>query len=100
MDGRDFWFEFPFSTDYLESVASTGARDDRTGRTTQETTQERILALLRTDPELTRNALAERVGISADGVKYHLARLREAGRIRHVGPTKKGHWEILGDRGE
>ena len=65
--------------------------------TTQETTQERILALLREDPGLTRRALATRIGITADGVKYHLDKLRNAGRIRHVGATKKGRWEIMND---
>jgi len=29
------------------------------------------------------------------GVKYHLAKLRKAGIIRHVGPTKAGRWEVL-----
>jgi ATP-dependent DNA helicase RecG len=39
--------------------------------------------------------LAVRLGIGADGVKYHLAKLSAAGRIRHVGPTKAGRWEVL-----
>ena len=39
--------------------------------------------------------LAERVGLTPNGVKYHLTRLREAGVIRHVGPTKAGRWEVL-----
>lgn len=97
-DGRDVWVEFPFSETYLQSVGSVQAGDqfEQTAQeTTQETTQERIVALLRGEPELTRRALADRVGLSADGVKYHLDRLRQAGRIRHVGPTKKGRWEVL-----
>ena len=68
------------------------------GVATQEignTTQERILALLEADPRLTRRLLAERLGITADGVKYHLNRLRAAGTIRHVGATKAGRWEVL-----
>jgi ATP-dependent DNA helicase RecG len=88
VDPREFWLEFPFSAAYLDSLAS--------GRTTQETTQEQILALLREAPALTRKALADRIGLTADGIKYHFDRLRDAGRIRHVGPTKKGHWEIMG----
>ena len=63
--------------------------------TTQETTQEKILAALRSEPELTRKSLAERFTLSADGVKYHLNKLRAEGRIRHVGPTKAGKWEVL-----
>ncbi len=46
-------------------------------------------------PGRTRKALEDRIGIAPDGVKYHLGKLKEAGRIRHVGPTKKGRWEVL-----
>jgi ATP-dependent DNA helicase RecG len=51
--------------------------------------------LLKNDPSLTRRKLAEHVGLTPDGVKYHLNKLREKGIIRHVGATKKGYWEIL-----
>jgi ATP-dependent DNA helicase RecG len=66
-----------------------------TQETTQETTQEKILALLRAQPSLTRREMAGRIGISADGIKYHLDKLKAAGRISHAGPTKAGHWEVL-----
>ena len=59
------------------------------------TTRERILDHLRATPTLTRRGLAELIGITPDGIKYHLAKLRKAGRIRHVGPTKKGRWEVM-----
>ena len=75
-----------------EKTGGTGAVS---GGTTQETTQERIITLLRENPELTRKALAKHLGLTPDGIKYHLDKLRKAGRIRHVGPTKKGYWEIL-----
>ena len=68
---------------------------DTTQETAQETTQEKILTALRGEPTLTRKALAERIGLSADGVKYHLGKLKSEGRIRHVGPTKAGKWEVL-----
>ena len=75
--------------------ATTQETTQETPATTQETTQEKILALLRTQPALTHKALSERIGISANGIKYHLGKLREAGVIRHVGPTKSGRWEVL-----
>ena len=65
------------------------------GKTDSMPTRDRILALLRSDPTLTRAALASLVGVTPEGVKYYLGKLRKAGRIRHVGPTKKGLWEIL-----
>ena len=66
-----------------------------TQKTTQKTTQERILNLLRQQPTLTRKILAERIGITPDGIKYHLDKLRSAGQTPHVGTTKRGRWEII-----
>ncbi len=76
------------------------------GRPTQETaqettqelspsTQERVCLLLQGEPRLTRRELAERLSLTPDGVKYHLQKLKAMGRIRHVGSTKAGHWEVL-----
>ncbi|NLX98033.1 MAG: winged helix-turn-helix transcriptional regulator [Rhodopirellula sp.] len=100
--------EFPFSAAYLRSLAdleqptgtSGGTTQKTTQKTTPETTPERIVALLRENPRITRKALAQQVGITLDGVKYHLGKLRQANRIRHVGPTKKGRWEVLDAGGQ
>ena len=80
-----------------ETRGTTQECTRETRGTTQETrtTRERILALLSAEPEITRRRLAERIGITADGVKYHLTRLRAAGVIQHVGATKTGRWEVL-----
>ena len=62
---------------------------------TQETTAERIIAEIRKHPFTTRQQLAEVIGITPDGIKKQLDKLKKAGIIRHVGATKKGHWEII-----
>ena len=66
-------------------------------KTTQETTQEMILGLIKIDPAITRKGLAEKTGLTPDGVKYHLNKLRKQGVIRHLGATKKGYWEVVED---
>ena len=71
---------------------------DKAVATTQETTQEKIIACLKAEPTLTRKLLAQRVGLSESGVKYHLNKLKAAGKIRHVGPTKTGRWEVADGR--
>ena len=65
------------------------------GATTPETTLEKILALLLTDPSMTRREMAKRIGITLEGIRYHLTKLKAARRIRHAGSTKAGYWEIL-----
>ncbi len=82
------WVEFPFAVP-ASPAQSSGVS------ATQETTQEKLIALLRKTPKLTRRDLAEKLGITDNGVKYHLDKLKAAGAIRHVGSTKAGHWEVL-----
>ena len=65
------------------------------GKSDPVSTGDPVLDLLRSHPTLRRDALASLVGITPEGVKYHLDKFREAGPIRHVGPTKKGRWEFL-----
>lgn len=84
------------------TTQETGITTQDIGATTQEATQknpaatrERILDLLRTEPAISRRVLAERIGVTPDGIKYHLTRLRAAGVVRHVGATKGGRWEVL-----
>ncbi|HKV11056.1 MAG TPA: ATP-binding protein [Thermoanaerobaculia bacterium] len=79
-----------------ETAQETQETAQEIQETTQETAQEKLLALMRDQPSITRRELADRLGLSDSGIKYHLAKMRAAGLIRHVGPTKAGSWEVLG----
>jgi len=81
--------------DVAPEVSSTEMEQLSGNKTTQETTQEKIIAMIRKTPSVTRFELAQQIGLSPDGIKYHLKRLRDNGKIHHVGPTKAGYWEIL-----
>ena len=89
--------EFP-AKELGERLGKTAPEIEKaTQETTQETTQEMILGLIKTNPAITRKGLAEKTGLTPDGIKYHLDKLRKQGVIRHVGATKKGHWEVVED---
>ena len=79
----------------LHFVAAVVGRT--TQETTQETAQEQIRALLRAEPALACKALSERIGLSTDGIKYPLEKLKKAGATRRSGSTKSGHWRCWGD---
>ncbi len=32
-------------------------------------------------------------GLTLDGVKYHLHKLKTAGKIRHTGPARSDRWQ-------
>ena len=79
---------------------STATQDNAgsTQESTQETrksTQEMILDEIRKHPFTTREQLAKVIGITPDGIKKQLDKMKKANRIKHVGPTKGGHWEII-----
>ena len=71
-----------------ENVAKT------TRKTTQKTAQ-KILDILAKNPSATRAELASATGLSPDGVKWNLDKLKKSGKIRRVGPDRGGHWEIV-----
>ena len=74
---------------------------DKSSDSTQEkgqSTQEIILEQIRNNPRITRNELAEIIGITPDGIKKQLDKLRKADVIKHIGSTKAGEWVILVDK--
>ena len=87
--------EFDSGSGFALRIWRQGATTRKTASTTQKTVRDQILDHLRAEPKLTRNALAERVGRTPDGVKYHLAALKEAGALRRIGSARGGYWEVL-----
>ena len=58
-------------------------------------TDARLLALIKMDRALTIPKMQMELGMSRNGVKKVLERLKAAGRLRRVGPDKGGHWEAV-----
>lgn len=59
------------------------------------TTRDKILEQMRANPKITRNELAAILGLTPDGVKYHLQKMTVEGIIAHHGSTRSGYWEWL-----
>ncbi|MDR3175059.1 MAG: winged helix-turn-helix transcriptional regulator, partial [Desulfovibrio sp.] len=53
-----------------------------------------ILALIRQDGGITIKAMADRLNLTAAGVRYHIDRLKRKGILRRIG-TYSGRWEII-----
>lgn len=60
-----------------------------------QTTHDKILMQIRNNPQITRNELAAILGLTPDGIKYHLQRMTKEGIIIHRGSTRSGYWEIV-----
>ncbi len=84
----DDWFRISFRRD----------RKETTGKTTRKTTGKRsemLLELLTTHPESTIPEMALQLGLTEDGVRYHLKKLQKEGRLKRAGGRKTGHWDVL-----
>ena len=77
----------------FEKLGEKGV-EDLTQKTTQETTQEIIEAITKKS-DITQKELAAVIGITEDGVKYHITRLRKKGVLKRIGPDKGGYWEVV-----
>ncbi len=68
-----------------------------TTQSTTQTTAQRILAIIKANPSVSRVALSREIVLSSDGIKWHLQKLKEGNAIRRVGPKYGGHWEVIGE---
>lgn len=62
-----------------------------------QTIREKIFLQIQSNPKITRNELAAIVGLTSDGIKYHLQKLTKEGAIIRRGSTRNGYWEIVNE---
>ena len=100
------YYKITFGLELNEKYSSAGEKAAKGyTRTIPETTQklprnypetaQKIYDLIIANPKITRKELAEKVGLSEDGIKFNLNKLKKDGLLKRVGPDKGGHWEII-----
>ena len=85
-------------TSQARSSTTEKAIEKTTPKTTQKTTSkttQKILHLIAQKPDITRQQMAEVLGITDNGVKYHLRQMQQKNLIRRVGSDKGGHWKVV-----
>ena len=58
-------------------------------------TEERIIALIQSNPHITQKMLSEAIGLTRPYIGRKLLGLQARNIIRRVGPDKGGYWEAL-----
>lgn len=53
-----------------------------------------VLSLLKADPHMTYEELAENTGQNRKTVQRHVQTLKAKGLLRRIGGTKGGYWEV------
>lgn len=55
---------------------------------------DKIIEIMREQPAVTVKKIAEQIGLSISGVRYHVNKLKKDGIVEHIGSSKKGRWVI------
>ena len=63
---------------------------------TVEKTVEKIISLIKENPNVTQKELVKKTGLTRRGIEWNLAKLKQEKIIKRVGSDKAGHWEIIG----
>ena len=82
-------------------LKSSGTKPESSGTKlkssgTRQKTSDKIIEMIKKDPQITAPQIAMELGISTRGVEKNLRQLRETGTLKRVGsPTFGGYWEIV-----
>lgn len=82
----------PITTE--KTTEKTESTTEKSNKTT-EATAEKIIRLMRENPQITNKELAAACDITEDGVYWNTKKLKKNNIIRRVGGDKGGHWEVL-----
>lgn len=80
-----------------ENVEEKQKNVEERGRNVEEVRKKEglIITVLSKAPKTTINELVEITGMSRRGIEDMLKRMKQSGKIRRVGATKGGHWEVI-----
>jgi ATP-dependent DNA helicase RecG len=62
--------------------------------TPQNDTEDRILSIVRSTPNISKAEIGSLLGISANGVRYYIDKLRKSGKLEWQGHSRTGKWVI------
>ena len=78
-----------------DSESTNNQGGQKGGQKGKEKTIDTILQLIKDYPAITRNVIAEVIGISPSAVQKHINRLKADNIIVRHGGDRGGHWEVL-----
>ena len=102
---------YKYQKEYYKAIAISGGEDGCTPfiefilgvidetltleSSAPRSTRDKIIEQIRNNPKITRNELASILGITSDGVKYHLQKMVAEGIIVRHGSARGGYWEVV-----
>ena len=79
----------------LRTLKAKGKAYEIAAAETDKKTDQKIISIMKSMPDVTLAELANATGLSVAGVRWNIRKLKDANLIRRVGPGKGGHWEVV-----
>lgn len=106
MEGDIFRITVPLDDSYSYDFGQIGHSDqlnqsnqlnrsNKLSRTELSEEEALLLNIIRENPDLTNNLLAEELGWSVSRVKYYIQKLKKAEKLKRNGTSRKGNWEVM-----
>ena len=87
--------DYTMVTAYInEEFARIQAEENEKSNRQEIDIEKEILSCLINNPKITRDKLAEQLGVPMQKVKYRLEKLQREGRIYRKGSTKSSEWIV------
>jgi ATP-dependent DNA helicase RecG len=93
-----FKFDSFFTVTFKRDAQETSKNIQETtpfAQETADTIQEKIISLIKKTPSITRDNMVLELNGTLGSIKHHLLKLTKMHRIKHIGATKKGYWQII-----
>ena len=57
--------------------------------------RDKIIKAIKNNKDITKEELVVEIGITKDGIKYHIKKLSDEGIISYIGTSRNGYWKII-----
>ena len=81
-------------TEHESSNVTDKKQEDESSEKGSEKSSEKVLGLMRKNPEIAIQELAGKLSITTRGVEKIIAKLKSQGLITRIGPDKGGRWQV------
>lgn len=63
--------------------------------TTMESTQDKILYLIKENPRITQTMMSNELGFARSTISSNIQKMKKQGIIERIGSDRNGYWKIL-----
>lgn len=88
-------YSFDFGQNGQSNHSNKTDQSDQSNQTGMISEEKTLLDFICQNPDMTNALIAEHMGWSVSKVKYYIQKLKQTNKIRRIGTSRKGHWEVL-----